>query len=170
MHELVKAIENLSNKTVFDYFVGFSPLVLSLVAIYISVDSTRKQNKIALLEKRLLIYTELKMCISKVIAEGKVTTQNANLFIIKARDVKFIFDSKLDELCNEIYKSMLELRYIEKRVEEGINSSYNVGDHIENCDREAILLENMLGYSKQLEEAFYPHISIKKIKKHRKQK
>ena len=170
MDELIIEIQKLSNKTWLDYFIAFAPLLLSAVSIYISVCISRKQNKIALLDKRLTIYIDLKTCIANIIVEGKVTTQNANMFIVKSRDVKFLFNSDLEELCNEIYQSMKELQYIGMKVEAGMNGSNNAGNYIENCDNEAMLLENMLGYSKQLEEAFYPYISIKTIKKHRKQK
>lgn len=170
MNELIIAIQNLANKTWFDYFMAFAPLVLSIIAIYISIDSTRQQNKIALLDKRLEIYTHLKICISNVIAEGKVTTQNANAFIMKARDVKFLFGAEVEELCDEIYKSMMELRCVGVKVEAGINGSKNVGNHMENCDNESMLLEKMFEYSKLLEDAFSPYISFKKVKKYRKKK
>lgn len=164
MDELILAINNLSNKTWFDYFVAIAPLVLSIVAIYISIDSTRKQNKIALLDKRLAIYTDLKICISNVISEGKVTTQNANMFIFKARDVKFLFDNQLKELCDEIYISMHELRHAGMKDEVGITVSDNAGNNAENCDHEEVLLQKMFEYSKKLEDAFSPYISFKKEK------
>lgn len=164
MDELISAIEKISDKTWFDYCIAIAPLILSLVAIYISIDSTRKQNKIALLDKRLEIYMNLKECISEVIREGKVTIQNAHIFLIKSQNVKFLFDPKLSELCNEIFKSMIKLRSVGVKVEAGINGSKNVGNHEKNCDDEAILLEKMFEYSKALEEAFSPYIGFKKTK------
>ena len=101
MEKLIIAIEKLSNKTLFDYFVAFAPLVLSIVAIYISIDSTRKQNKIALLEKRIAIYNNLKACLSNVIVEGRMTMQNANIFLVKSRDVKFLFGNEIEKLNDE---------------------------------------------------------------------
>lgn len=162
MEELIIAIENLSNKTLFDYFISFAPLILSMVAIYISIDSTRKQNKIALLDKRIEIYNNLKICISNVIVEGRVTVQNANVFLVKSRDVKFLFGSEIEKLCNKIYKDMLKLKLVGTKVDAGINGRGNVGDHIENCDNESMLMDKMIEYSKVLEEAFSPYISIKK--------
>lgn len=176
MDELISAIEKLAvvitkayDKSWIDYFIAFAPLLLSIVSICISICTSRKQNKIALLDKRLAIYTDLKICISKVITEGKVTTQNANMFIFKARDVKFLFNDDVEKLCKEIYKSMLKLRCVGVKVEAGINGSKNVGNHEKNCDEEAILLEKMFEYSKALEEAFSPYISFKKRKKHDKE-
>ena len=167
MDELILAVESLSQKNCFDYFVAIAPLLLSLVAICISIYSTINQNKIALLDKRIRIYTNLKMCISNVIVEGKVTQKDATMFIIKARDVRFLFDLEVEELCDEIYKSILELRRAGEKVEAGINGSKNVGNHEENCNNEARLLDKMYEYSKLLEETFSPYISFKNTKKKR---
>lgn len=164
MEELIIAIEKLSNKTVLDYFIAFVPLILSIVAIYISIDSTRKQNKIALLDKRIEIYNNLKICLSEVIVEGRVTAQNANMFLVKSRDVKFLFGSEIEKLCNEIYKDMSKLRLIGTKVDAGIKENDKFGNHIENCDNEAMLLDKMIEYSKELEEAFSPYISFKNVK------
>ena len=166
MESIVEAIEKISQKNMVDYFIAIVPIALSLVAIYISIDSTKKQNKIALLDKRLAIYTDLKMCISNVIVEGKVTTQNVNLFLFKSRDVKFLFDEEFDELCKKIYKSMLELRRTGVKVEEGIRGKNNVSSHEGNVDVEDKLLYKMFEYSKELEEAALPYISFSKSKKH----
>ena len=168
MDELISAIEKLSNKTWLDYFTTFVPLILSFVAICISMASIRNQNKISLLDKRLDIYTNLQVCISNVIVEGKVTTQNANMFIIKARDVKFLFGSDVESLCKEIYESMMQLHCVGVKVEAGINGSTNVGNHTENCDNEAMLLDKMFEYNKLLEKIVSPYISFKKIRNYRK--
>lgn len=168
MEELVVAINNLSNKTFVDYLIAFAPIVISIVAICVSISATREQNKISLLEKRLEIYTNLQKCISNVIVEGKSTTQNAKMFIVKARDVKFLFGPEVEELCNEIYKSMLELRCIGIKVETVIDGDKNMGDHVANCDKEVLLLNKMFGYNELLEKAVMPYISFKKAKKHQK--
>ena len=58
MNELVKAIENLSNKTIVDYLLIVIPIIISVIAIIISLNSTNKQNKIALFEIRFAIFKD----------------------------------------------------------------------------------------------------------------
>lgn len=52
MDELIPILEQMAQKTLVDYLAIIAPLVLSVVAIVISISTTRKQNKIALFEKR----------------------------------------------------------------------------------------------------------------------
>ena len=83
------------------------------------------------------------------------------MFMFKSRDVKFLFNDDMEKLCDEIYNSMLKLQRIGVMVEAGINGSENVGNHADNCDEEALLLEKMLEYSEKIEIAFSPYICIK---------
>lgn len=52
MEDVVKAIEKLSEKDIIDYLLVIVPIVVSIVAIFISIATARKQNKIALFELR----------------------------------------------------------------------------------------------------------------------
>ncbi|MBO5930739.1 MAG: hypothetical protein J6Q70_00705 [Clostridia bacterium] len=52
MEDIVKAIEKLAEKDIVDYLFVIVPIVVSIVAIYISIVTARKQNKIALFERR----------------------------------------------------------------------------------------------------------------------
>ena len=52
MEELVKAIEKLSEKDAVDYLLIIVPILISLVAIFISVAIAIRQNKIAMFELR----------------------------------------------------------------------------------------------------------------------
>lgn len=52
MEDIVKAIEKLAEKDIVDYLLVIVPIVVSIVAIYISIATARKQNKIALFERR----------------------------------------------------------------------------------------------------------------------
>lgn len=52
MRELIEAIEKLSQKGWVDYLIIIVPILLSVVAVWISLATAHKQNKIALLEKR----------------------------------------------------------------------------------------------------------------------
>ena len=52
MEDIVNAIEKLAEKTWVDYALIGAPIILSIVAIGITIYVARKQNKIALFEKR----------------------------------------------------------------------------------------------------------------------
>lgn len=52
MDELIEAINSVSRNTFIDYLLIILPIVLSFVAICISISVAKKQNQIALLEKR----------------------------------------------------------------------------------------------------------------------
>lgn len=59
MSELISAIKSINERDWFDYFSAFLPLLLSLVAIIIAIDTARSQNRIALFDKRYNNYSEL---------------------------------------------------------------------------------------------------------------
>lgn len=62
MQELVDAINQSHSKDLIDIISIFSPLVLSVVAIAISVYTMHKQNKISLFEKRFKVYCQFQKC------------------------------------------------------------------------------------------------------------
>lgn len=64
MEELVKAVENLGKKDIIDYLIIIVPIVISIVAIVISIVTAKKQNKIALFEKKYEALFQLKTVIS----------------------------------------------------------------------------------------------------------
>lgn len=57
MGNLVAAINNLGQRTWVDYIAIFAPVILSVVAVWVSISTARKQSKIALFEKRYEPYT-----------------------------------------------------------------------------------------------------------------
>lgn len=60
MKELIEAIYSLGQKDVFDYLIATTPIILSLIAIITSIHSVKKQNAIALFEKRYKIISHIK--------------------------------------------------------------------------------------------------------------
>lgn len=63
MDQVVQAINELSSRYWVDYLAIFAPFVLSIVAVWVSISTARRQNKIALFEKRFEFLTTLKKCI-----------------------------------------------------------------------------------------------------------
>lgn len=64
MSDLLTALENLPSKTLVDYLIAVVPIALSVVAIWISVSTARKQNKIAMFELRYKCISQIRTIIS----------------------------------------------------------------------------------------------------------
>ena len=52
MDELIQAIEKISQKDWVDYLIIIVPIMLSVIAVWISLATAHKQNKIALFDMR----------------------------------------------------------------------------------------------------------------------
>ena len=52
MDELIQAIEKISQKDWVDYLIIIVPIMLSVIAVWISLATASKQNKIALFDMR----------------------------------------------------------------------------------------------------------------------
>ena len=82
MGEIVKAIEKLAEKDILDYLLIIVPIFISFVAIIISITTARKQNKIALFERRFKCLSQMQMlfAFSRVINEYRNSTTILQLF------------------------------------------------------------------------------------------
>ncbi|MEA4937992.1 MAG: hypothetical protein VB091_00220 [Christensenella sp.] len=65
MRELIEAINRLSERDWFDYSSALLPLVLSIVAILIAINTSKRQNRIALFDIRYELFTELSLLIKR---------------------------------------------------------------------------------------------------------
>ena len=59
---LIEAIRQLSEKSILDYVIAIAPVVLSVVAVIISLCIASRQNRIDLFEKRFEVYAEIQRC------------------------------------------------------------------------------------------------------------
>ena len=85
MEEVVKAIEKLAEKSIIDYLVIIVPIILSIVAIGISIATARKQNKIALFDRRYACLFQIRMILQfaeaiKEVSDPKVILQLFDAF------------------------------------------------------------------------------------------
>ncbi len=78
MEDIVKAIEKLAEKDIIDYLLVIVPIAISIVAIIISIATARKQNKIALFDKRFRCLSQIQM----IVAFGKSIDSTANPLLI----------------------------------------------------------------------------------------
>lgn len=76
MEDIVVAIQQLSQKTCLDYLQVWVPILLSLVAVTISICTARKQNRIALFEKRISVLSIAEMLICYAESINDVDVKN----------------------------------------------------------------------------------------------
>ena len=62
--DLIEAVRQLSEKSVLDYVIAIAPIVLSIVAVIISLSIAYRQKKIDLFEKRFEVYAEIQRCLA----------------------------------------------------------------------------------------------------------
>ena len=63
LKQLTEAVYSISGKTIIDYLLIIIPIAISIVAIGISIRSTRQQNRIALFDKRFSVYVYMQKCV-----------------------------------------------------------------------------------------------------------
>ena len=78
MKEIVTAIEKLAEKDIVDYLLIIAPILISIVAIIISIATSCKQNKIALYEQRYRCLTQVK----RIISFSEMIKKNKNPVIV----------------------------------------------------------------------------------------
>lgn len=64
VEELIKVIQALEQRDWIDIVAIFSPIILSVVAIIISIQTTKKQNAIAMFDKKYNVVFQLKTILS----------------------------------------------------------------------------------------------------------
>lgn len=141
MTDLVNAIESLKSRDLFDYISVLLPLALSIFAIIVAVDTSKRQNKIALFEKKYSNYSELLgLCtIWKMFIDQYIRLRSEN---------KKIPNITICSLCLTI--SLLGLY----ENEENINVTDYVKDHKIDRDKiESLLLKLRYKHSMTLEIA-----------------
>ena len=134
MEEVVKAIEKLAEKSIIDYLVIIVPMILSVVAIGISIATAKKQNKIALFERRYACLFQIKTILGftstiREVSDPKVIIQLFDAFwgtnisnlkgdsqiiaaqcqlikIIKdVEQAEFLFEHKFEVLPNQVLEA-----------------------------------------------------------------
>lgn len=100
MTDLINAVEHLNSRDWFDYVSAFSPLVLSCIAIFIALYTSKKQNSISIFEKRYRNYSEL----LDFFSAWKIFVDHFNR-IYKQNEENFV--DEISKLCLTIY--LLEL-------------------------------------------------------------
>lgn len=62
--QLIEAVRQLAVKNAWDYSIAIAPILLSAIAIIISISVAHQQNKIALFDKRFEAFAEIQKCLA----------------------------------------------------------------------------------------------------------
>ena len=65
MSDVVNAVSILGKRDIIDYIAIFSPIVLSVIAACIAICTSKKQNRIALFDKRFVSITDISLLIKR---------------------------------------------------------------------------------------------------------
>lgn len=71
LSELIEVIELANTKTLWDYLIVSVPIIISVIAIFVSVGTAKRQNRIALFEKRYEVISLLGFLLG--VCEGLIT-------------------------------------------------------------------------------------------------
>ena len=126
MEDVVKAIEQLAEKDIVDYLLIIVPIVVSIVAIVISIATAKKQNKIALFERRFRCVSQIQM----IVAFGSSIDSTAKpLLITQLFDAYWGTDISLSKGTLKTIKAKSQLEKIIDDVAQAkflFNCKYNV--------------------------------------------
>ena len=171
MEDIVKAIEKLSEKNIVDYLLIIIPILISIFALIVSIQTTRKQNKLQndvfcfeLFERRLHTYDALKRIICRAIEHGEVTRIDLNEFLIEKKDVPFLFGDDICEIYNSIYTTMVKLRTLEAKIEHNITHESQIGNHSDLCEDEEKKWWLLTDQTNELAEKIKKYISFAEYK------
>lgn len=114
MYQVAAAVRALGTRDVFDYIAMFAPLVLSVVAIGISISTAQKQNKITLFNLRYEAIHSLALVIAyaKLIARDDINIKMAQICF----NANFDVDVDFSERNTAIRQMYAALRKVEKNV------------------------------------------------------
>ena len=113
MDELIEAINSGSGNSFIDYLLIILPIVLSFVAICISISVAKKQNDIAMFELRYQGYITLNNILD--FGESLSIVKQPNI-VIKSFNMYFSTDIDSDNTVDALISSGRQIRMIQKEV------------------------------------------------------
>lgn len=92
-----------------------------------------KRLKFELFEKRLEIYNQIATLFAKILQDGTIDKDSINKFFRNTRTAYFLFDKRIDDYIEEIYKKAFDLHYLAKKTDEkGLDKYKEVFSWFEN--------------------------------------
>lgn len=90
-------------KDIFDIIVSFSGIVISCVALYISIKTDKKQYNLDLLEQRFEIYSVCQKFITYILLNNNCTLEELQSLKLGTIKAKFLFGENVLEYIEELY-------------------------------------------------------------------
>ncbi len=113
MYQVAAAVRAMGTRDWFDYLSVLAPLVLSAVAIWISISTAVKQNKIALFNLRYEAIHSLALILSYSKMIVGIEKANVAQYLFNAN---FACEIKYDDKLMALHQTYVELRKVEKSV------------------------------------------------------
>ena len=171
MDELIEAINSGSGNSVIDYILIIVPILISIFALVVSVQTTRKQNKLQndefcfqLFERRLQTYDALKSIISRTVTNGKVSNSDLSDFISEKKDVPFLFGTDVCEIYEKIYHTMANIHTLGIQIDHNIKLQRQTDNHERLCDNEADRWDELFALTDELYMNVKKYISFAEYK------
>lgn len=157
MEDIVKAIEHLAEKTWVDYALVVVPILISLLAVVISIATARKQSKmqnnsfsLELYEKRWEVYESIDKILCSVGRDAKICDADISKFDYASHHARFLFGKDMLDFCEETREILSQLETVGKKVEYNISHPSDGKKHAELCDKEKELRSIITNKQKQL--------------------
>lgn len=111
--KIYEAITTLGVRDWFDYFSIIVPLLLSVVAIWISISTARKQNKIALFDKRYAVLAAIKRIVTFSQSFNQTENLKANIvYQTYCRTFDIAYNEKEETLQSNMVRSFRNIECI----------------------------------------------------------
>nr|WP_315022159.1 hypothetical protein [uncultured Aminipila sp.] len=138
-------------------------IVIAINNSKVSKSQLKLQNNVfcyQLLERRMQIYNEINEILLMVIRDGTVPSKLLTDFLIKTRDVQFLFGEDVKVKCDNIYRFLSKYHVIDAYVMNNIKSNKSSPNHPQLCDEECELLNKIPQLQRDLQETFKKYISF----------
>lgn len=90
-------------KDFFEIIISFSGIIVSCIALYISIKTEKKQYNLQLLEQRFEIYSTCQKFISYILLNDNCTLEELQTFKLGTIKARFLFDENVLEYIEKLY-------------------------------------------------------------------
>ena len=171
MEDIVAPIEKIAEKTWVDYALIVVPILISLFALGVTINTAKKQSKaqnnsfcLELYENRWEVYESIDKVLCSIMCEGKVSNEDIFKFNHASHNARFLFGKDMIDFCEETKELLIKLRTVGKKVEWNINHQSNDSNHSDLCDQESELIASISNQQQKLKDIVANYISFSKYK------
>jgi len=144
------------------YMAALSTPMVAVLGIYIAFrqwKTAHEKLKLDLFEKRLAIYDQVTIALSRVLREGVVTTQDEADIFAGSTQSRWLLNAELaDYLKEDVLKLLMDLKWRERRIGQISNDDENE----KNADRVLEMRERLKREYLAIDDKFTPFLRIER--------